>query len=58
MIEIFRLDVDCWLTFPMDSRDEFILLNIDEVVDPPTPPCEPRLLLQYSPQYASTAENV
>lgn len=42
-----RLDVDCWLIFPMDSRDEFILLKIDEAVDPPILflPCD-RMLLQ------------
>lgn len=55
VIEIFRLDVDCWLIFPNDSRDEVILFPIDEPVDPPRViPLFVGILLQKSPQYAST----
>lgn len=34
VMDIFRRD-EVWLMFPSDSRDEDILLQIDEAVDPP-----------------------
>lgn len=34
VMDNFRLD-DCWLIFPRESRDEAMLLQIDDAVDPP-----------------------
>lgn len=35
MIDIFRLDDDCWLILANDSRDDVMLLHIDVPVDSP-----------------------